>query len=122
MPRPDQAIREAHRVLKPGGALMLSTRMQYPAHHDEYWRFLPDALTHLTRMFSKVEIAPEGSTGAGSFTAINVLLHRDLRSYRLERVARATTIPLINLMGLAANRLLRGHTRFTCGYSVLAIK
>ncbi len=119
---PARAIDEMHRILRPGARLILSTRAMYPEHHDEFWRFVPNGLRHLLRAFTNVELEAEGSTAAGVAIALNVLLHRDIRSYRLRRIAEHTSIPAINLLGSWGNRLFPGRTRATCGYSVLAVK
>lgn len=65
VPNPDFALSEMHRILHRGGSLILSTRASYPEHHDEYFRFLPNALRHLTGMFEKTQLEPEGSSVAG---------------------------------------------------------
>ena len=122
VPNPASAVNEIYRVLRKGGRLILSTRGSYPEHHDEYWRFLPNALRHLTTAFSKVEVAPEGYSAAGMAILVNVLLHRSIRADWLNRIARITTIPFLNLLGLWLDRFFVGHTRSTCGYSLLAVK
>lgn len=122
IPNPAPVLNEIHRVLRTGGRLILSTRGSYPVHHDEYWRFLPNALRHLTYAFSKVEIAPEGYSGAGVAILVNVLLHRSIRADRVSRIARRTTIPFLNLLGRWLDPFFAGHTRSTCGYSLLAVK
>lgn len=60
---PQRAIDEIHRLLKRGGVCILSTRFIYPYHADpqDYYRFSGDALTHLFRAFSHVEIHPHGN-------------------------------------------------------------
>lgn len=121
-PRPMQGIDEMHRVLRPGGRLILSTRSSYPEHHDEHWRFFPHSLRHLTKNFSSVDIRPESNSAAGVALYLNVLLHRDIRGYRLNRIAQSTTIPLINLLGRVLARLGAKHTRGTWGHSLLAVK
>lgn len=121
-PEPKLAMREMHRVLKTGGVLILSTRAQYPEHHDEYWRFLPEALRLLASEFSSVRAEAEGNSGAGLLTALNVILHRDIRSYKATKFAAKTSIPLLNLLGLAANRFLPANRRFACGCSLFAVK
>ncbi len=122
IPDPGAAINEMHRVLKPGGQLLLSTRGCYPEHHDELWRFLPDGLRRLAHRFSKVEVMPEGATGSGVMTTINVLLHRSLEETRWGRIARRTSVPLLNRLGRVLDRISPHDTRSACGISVRAIK
>lgn len=122
IPDAGAAIKEMHRVLRPGGKLILSTRGCYPEHHDEHWRFMPDGLRYLSRMFSSVDIVPEGYSGSGLMIAINVLLHRNIQSDRIKRITTRTTIPLLNRMGLFLDRLIGKDSRTACGVSMLAIK
>jgi SAM-dependent methyltransferase len=46
LPTPWAAIKELHRVLKPGGKIWLSIPMTYPYHEDpkDYWRASPDGM------------------------------------------------------------------------------
>ena len=116
------AVEEMRRVLRTGGTLLLSTRGAYPEHHDELWRFLPGGLRHLAHRFSSVETVSEGGTGSGLMIALNVLLHRNIKSPRLARMAARTTVPLCNSLGLALDRVARDDSRLTCGISMRAIK
>jgi SAM-dependent methyltransferase len=116
------AVEEMYRVLRPGGKMMLSARGSYPECHDEYWRFIPSGLEHLTRMFSTVEIEPEGGSGSGIAVSINAVLHRDIKTPWIARIAKRTTIPIVNRVGLLADRLMKDDSRNTCSYSLLAVK
>lgn len=119
---PVKAIGEMHRVLRPGGRLILSSRSSFPEHHDEHWRFLPLGMRFLTNAFSKVDIEPEGNSVVGLAITLNDLMHRDVRGYRWNRLAQSTSIPLLNVLGVLGSRLWKKHTRGTGGYSLLAIK
>lgn len=58
------AMKELHRVLRPGGKILLFTPFVWPYHaapfYKDYWRFSEDALRLLCKSFSRVEIASAG--------------------------------------------------------------
>lgn len=122
VPRPDLAIAEIYRVLRPGGRLFLTVPGLYPNYHDQLWRFMPDGLRSLTRQFSSVEIQAEGGSAAGLVRAINVTLHAGLQRYRLRRLAQLTSIPTLNLLGAGLDRVSAADTRSASNYCVMAIK
>lgn len=55
-------IKELHRVLKPGGVLIITTPFTFPIHEypSDYWRFTPQALDYLTQDFPMKFIGYQG--------------------------------------------------------------
>ncbi|RMF79571.1 MAG: class I SAM-dependent methyltransferase [Chloroflexi bacterium] len=98
---PQQVLDEFHRVLTPGGKLILTTRFIFPLHdtpHD-YFRFTKYGLQHLCRHFSEVTVVEE----VGSVETMAVLLQRLVFQVRWK-------LPGMRLMlALLAKVLVRGQ-------------
>src|SRR6478672_9102903 len=58
IPEPVPVIREIHRVLRPGGTLILSVPAIFPQHGapGDYWRYMPDGLAWMLRDFRGAHI------------------------------------------------------------------
>ena len=71
--KPEKAINEIWRILKPGGDCILSTRFIHPYHPSpkDYYRFTRDSLIDLFRKFSKVEIYHHGNKIQSLWQIIN---------------------------------------------------
>ena len=107
-PDPGLVLSEIHRVLKPGGRVLLSVPSVFPQDADEdRWRFLPAGIRQLLSAFSEVEIVPEGGSIGGFFRTINVCLHMFAKYSAIRTVLSYTVIPALNLMGLGLEEIAR---------------
>ena len=106
---PQRAIDEIHRLLKPGGVCILSTRFIYHYHADprDYYRFTQDALTHLLRAFSRVEIYPHGN--------------RFLAAWQLVESSKRT-LGLLSWLNPLVARIRQKKTKSPLGFVVWAQK
>lgn len=107
---PRAAIAEMHRVLEPGGTLILTTRFVYPLHdtlHDtphDYWRFTRYGMEELFRDWEIQELVPE-TTDAET---IGVLIQRIgfQTRMRANKLSKALTFGLASLAHFG-NKLIR---------------
>ena len=73
--QPHAAAAEIHRILKPGGCLLMSVAAVAPRFVDEeHWRYLPAGLRSLLSPFSRVEIIPEVFSIGSFFRTLNLSL------------------------------------------------
>jgi SAM-dependent methyltransferase len=123
VPRPQQAVDEIYRVLRPGGYLLLSAPAVFPRDSEvEYWRFLPSALRLLLRDFSELEIAPEGSTITGLLRTINVsLIAFSPRPART--IFKYTVVPVLNVIAVLLDKTVHSRNdQLTANFSAFARK
>jgi SAM-dependent methyltransferase len=124
VPEPHLVIMEIHRVLKPGGCVLLSVPSISPRDADhECWRFLPAQLRHLFVQFRDVEVLPEGGSITGLFRSVNACLNIFARYPQVRSLFRYTIFPAVNLLGA----LLEGmsgsqNDQFAANYSIYAQK
>jgi SAM-dependent methyltransferase len=124
VPQPGAVIAELHRVLKPGGRLLLSVPAASPRDADEdRWRFLPAALRQLMTPFSHFEVVAEGGSIVGLFRTINVCLNIFVRYPTLRSIFQWTLCPLLNLSGELMTRVAGSdNDQFASNFSVWARK
>src|ERR1700726_231351 len=106
LPDPGLAVAEIKRVLRRGGVLFLSAPSVFLRENNkEYWRFLPEGLRHLLREFEAVEVIPEGNSLIGFCRTCNVFMASFFRPRTLAPLLPWAFVPLLNLAGLAVERI-----------------
>jgi SAM-dependent methyltransferase len=108
VPDPAAAVRELHRVVRPGGRVLLSTHGVYPLHPnpDDLWRWTDQGLERLFRTsaeWSSVTVRP----GAGTAATLAMLVAHGLDLLGKRARARAATAPLVALLNAAGEALDR---------------
>ncbi len=112
---PARAIAEMHRALRPGGIALLSLPAVCPIDaHEDAWRFLPASIRHITAAFGNAEIVAETGVVASLFRTVAIWL-----TMLSPTVPRYTLVPVLNLAGLALDRMLPINSQgFVSNYSV----
>lgn len=123
-PQPHVAAAEVHRILRPGGHLMMSVAGICPRMVDEErWRYLPLGLKSVLAPFSKIEIVPE-VTSIGGIVRLNAVAMSNFSKYSFVRqIVHHTMVPALNLLGLGLEgAALSSNDQIAGNYSVLAQK
>lgn len=121
---PAVVIQEIHRVLKPGGRLLLSApAISICDAAEDRWRFFRTGLEDLLTPFAEKEIIPEGGSIIGFFRMVNSCLNVFVRYQLLRQVFLWTLCPVLNLCGELLDQVANSHNdQFTANYSVCARK
>ncbi len=102
VPEPGEMLQEFHRVLKPGGSLILTGPMYWPLHEEpfDYYRFTKHGFTHLLKKagFRSWNIFEDGGDWAQILLALNSRLTNRLAA-PLRCVVNATGMILDKLDG-----------------------
>jgi SAM-dependent methyltransferase len=124
IPEPGAVLAEIHRVLKPGGCLLLSVPAVFPRDSDhDRWRFLPGSLRYLLGPFRDVEVEAEGSSIAGFFRTACVCLVMFARPAFIGTLLRFTVIPVLNIAAFSLESMLTSsNDQFAANFSALAKK
>jgi SAM-dependent methyltransferase len=123
-PEPRVAAGEIHRILKPGGYLLMSVAAVCPrAVDEEHWHYLPAGLKFVLAPFSRIEIVPE-VTSIGGMLRLNACSLSIFAKYEfIRQILHHTVVPALNVVGLGLEGAGLSHNdQVTGNYSALAQK
>lgn len=136
IPDPTETIREIHRVLKPGGRLILTLPWSARFHYQpfDYHRYTPSTLATLFAAFQDVTVTPRGTDFSAIASKVIVAYARNVVAlrprtaagwlawpFRLVLVFLAFPLLLLALvLGHAGIRLGLGSSDDPVGYTLLA--
>lgn len=121
---PRSVIAEIHRVLKPGGSLLLTVPAIFPRDSEQdTWRFLPEGLRQMLGAFPEVEIEAEGTSISGIFRTVCVGLVLLARPRFVATILRFTAIPVLNVIAATLEFVTRtSNDQFAANFAALARK
>ncbi len=115
VPHPDKLVREAFRILKPRGVLLLTGPFYWPLHEEphDFFRFTRYGFEHLLTAAGFEVMSIQGDTGAVTQVAVSLIeiLPRSL----------LFLVPIINVMTPLLQHLSRNQ-KSTLNYVALARK
>ncbi|MFK5913743.1 MAG: class I SAM-dependent methyltransferase [Woeseiaceae bacterium] len=115
VPEPQKMMNECFRVLKPGGALILSAPFYWPIHEEPYdfYRYTQYGLEYMlkTAGFKSWEIKSDGGDWAQILLSINLKVSKVLFPLRI----------LINCLGLLAEKISTSE-KSPANYTLKAFK
>jgi SAM-dependent methyltransferase len=108
LPDPQRLVDELHRILTPGGRLIISASAVFSFHEgpDNYFHFTPYGFRHLFRNWSRIEMLRGSSQ---PFETIGILLQRINLQAELFPPARWTVEILMRLVPLLDRCILRQY-------------
>jgi len=123
-PEPRIAAAEIHRILKPGGYLLMSVAAVSPrAVDEEHWHYLPAGLKFVLAPFSRVEIVPEVSSLGGAVRLNACSLSIFAKYEFIRQILHHTVVPALNVVGLGLEEAgLSDNDQVAGNYSALGQK
>ncbi|MGB1077479.1 MAG: class I SAM-dependent methyltransferase [Bdellovibrionales bacterium] len=120
---PWNAIPELHRILKPGGKLILSTPLMFPLHDEpyDYYRYTKYGLQHLLKQFDQVNIRERNSYVNSIYVLFGRMIYTTNK--KMKPLGFVTFLLMLLLLPIffVISRLYKNH-QSTTGYFTTAQK